>query len=230
MTHYLVVAHRIAPAELGAALEPLTAAGAGDALTLLVTSTHPLRALKGHTPELEAAARARGAEATAELRARGVHLARTLTGDGAPAVAVADELRAHPERYDAIALVTSRPAAPGWLRGDARAQLEEAAGLPVVHLYPGKPDPWERAPRPRFRRLSRLWARTRPAGGGPAGVPSRRQLLPVLAFMAAYLLGGLSLALTVNPAFLLNDGVAIIVYAAVLGGLLLLLRSESGST
>ncbi|MBM4416447.1 MAG: hypothetical protein FJ035_09505, partial [Chloroflexi bacterium] len=135
MTHYLVVAHHTPPgACLGDALARVAADDAGAAFTLLVTATHPLRALKGHTPELEAAARRRAAAATADLRARGIYLARAFAGDGAAGVAIGDELRAHPDRYDAIALVTARPGARAWLRGDVRARIEAATGLPVLHL------------------------------------------------------------------------------------------------
>lgn len=232
MTHYLVVAHRTPPgACLADALTRIAADDAGSAFTLLVTATHPLRALKGHTPELEAAARDRAALATAELRGRGIYLTRAFAGDGAAGVAIGDELRAQPDRYDAIALVTPRPGTRAWLRGDERARIEADAGLPVLHLYPGVADPWRREPRPRLRRASQLWARTRPRPGAAAdGAPTRAQLLPILVFVALYLLGGLGLALAVSPAFFLNDGVAIVVYSLVLGGVVLLLRSESGST
>jgi hypothetical protein len=45
--------------------------------------------------------------------------------------------------------------------------------------------------------------------------------------IAAYLLGGLVLALTVNPGFLLNDAVALVVYTLVFGGLFVVSRFES---
>ncbi len=82
--------------------------------------------------------------------------------------------------------------------------------------------------------LARLWRRTRlqerrkPGNEyGPPRPPTGRELLPILAVMSVYLAGGLTLALTVNRGFYLNDLVALIVYTVVVGGLLFAMRHES---
>src|SRR5688500_15252234 len=110
MPHYLVVAHGIAqPDELAGCLASLLADDPHAACSLLVTATHPLRALKGQTRELEVLARQRAVVARASLEAKAIFLARSVVGDGSPVVAVEDELRLRPEVYDAIVLCTSRP-------------------------------------------------------------------------------------------------------------------------
>jgi hypothetical protein len=231
MPHYLVVAHGIAqPDELAGCLASLLADDPQAACSLLVTATHPLRALKGQTRELEMLARQRASAARVSLEANAIFLARSVVGDGSPIVAVEDELRLRPEVYDAIVLCTSRPGLRSWLVGDVRTQLEERTGLPVFHTFVGAIDPWRRVRKPRVARLSRWWERTRLApstADNARAVPTRRQLIPMACLVAAYLLGGLVLAFTVNPGFLLNDAVALVVYTVVLGGLLLVLRIES---
>lgn len=227
MTHYLVVSHGIALDDLAAGLARLRDDDPGAAFTLLETATHPLRFLKGHTRELVAAAERRAEAARDALRDAGVYLARTMVGDGAPTVAVSDELRDRPDLYDAIVLCTGRPGIRDWLLGDRRTRLEEESGLPVLHVTPGADDPWQRAARPRFPRLAPWWARTRIEGRPESGAPRLRQLLPIVGLVVAYLLGGLALAFTVNRGFLITDAVAFLVSLLVIGGLLLAFRIES---
>jgi nucleotide-binding universal stress UspA family protein len=231
MPHYLVVAHDVAsPEDLASCLSGLLADDPNAAYSLLVTATHPLRALKGQTRELEALARKRAAAAREQLEASGIYLARSIVGDGSPVVAVEDELRVRPEVYDAIVLCTGRPGLRSWVFGDTRTQIEEKARLPVFHTFVGATDALKRARKPRIPRLAQWWERTRLAPTEPetgSVAPTRRQLIPMACLMAAYLLGGLVLAVTVSPGFLLNDAVALVVYTVVLGGLLAVLRMES---
>lgn len=231
MTHYLVVAHRIEAGELVGCVRRLLTDDPSGVVTLLETATDPWQAFTGHTPALEAAASARAAEARARLCEAGVYPVRVLAGDGSVLTAVADELRARPETYDAVALCTPRPGVRAWLGGDIRTQLEAREGLPVLHLHTGVSEPWRRTPKPRSARISRWWALTRlepstdEAAGG-VGL-SRRQLLPVVGLMVVYLVGCLGLAIGVNRAFLLNDAIALVVYTGIIGGLLAVLRSEA---
>jgi hypothetical protein len=231
VTHYLVVAHGIEADELVTCLRRLAADDARGVFTLLETATHPLQAFTGHTRELEDLALGRVREAQVQLRAAGVYLVRVLAGDGSVLTAVADEVRARPETYDAVALCTPRPGWRAWLMGDLRTQLEAREGLPVLHLHAGASDVWGRAPRPRNARVSRWWALTRlapsteEAGRGP--MLSRRDLRPVLGLLCVYLVGCLGLAIGVNRGFLLNDAIAIVVYSVVIGGLFFALRSEA---
>lgn len=230
MAHYLVVAHALPePTGLLPLLRRLLADDAAAALTLLVTATHGRGLLGAHTPALERLARGWGEEARERLREGGVYLTRVLPGDGNAATAVEDELRAHPDRYDAVVLCTPRARGMrGWVEGDLRASIAQRVPLPVFHLFDGVATPWGREPRPRIGWLSRLWERTRFASSAEEPVvPSRRQMLPFYALMALYLLGGLSLAVFVNRGFLLNDAVAAVLYTVVIGGLLALLRREA---
>ena len=231
MAHYLVIAHGTADrADLVTCLRRITRDDTAAACTLLVTATDPFRHLSGHTPELEIAAMAHAHAARTRLEAAGIYLARTITGDGSPLMAAEDELRRRPDTYDAIVLCTPRPGLRAWLDGDLRTHIEERAMLPVFHFHVELRDPWKRTRAPRMPRLSVWWERTRLAPSPTEDVvPLRRQMLPVLALMALYLAGGLGLALTVNRGFLLNDAVALVVYTVVVGGLLLVLRSEAGS-
>src|SRR4051812_4928363 len=102
MAHYLVVAHRIQSNELASCLRHIETGDPASACTLLVTATHWTRLMSGQTPTLEALAIQRGAEARALLRDSGLHLVATLAGDGSAPTAVEDELRAHPDHYDAV--------------------------------------------------------------------------------------------------------------------------------
>jgi hypothetical protein len=231
MGHYLVIAHGVRqPQDLAACVAGLLASDDQAVCTLLVTATHPLRALKGQTRELELLARARAEAARISLQAAGVYPARTVVGDGSSLVAAEDELRLRPDVYDALVLCTERPGLRSWIAGDLRTQLERRTGLPAFHTFIGIPDPWRRRPEPRMPRLARWWARTRlasPDTEQPRVVPTRRQLLPMVCLIVAYLIGGLLLAFTVNRGFLLNDAVALVVYTLVFGGLFLVSRFES---
>ncbi len=103
MTHYLVVAHETAGRpDLARALTRVAVDDAGAVFTLLVTATASMRGLTGHTPHLERVAHEAAERARVELRDACIHLVRVLAGDGSPPIAVEDELREHPERYDAV--------------------------------------------------------------------------------------------------------------------------------
>lgn len=229
MAHYLVVAHRIASDELASCLRTIEAGDPASACTLLVTATHWTRPIAGQTPTLEALANERGAQARALLRDSGLQLVRTLVGDGSAPTAVEDELRAHPEHYDAVVLCTPRTrGVQAWVMdGDLRTRVQERIPLPVFNMFEGSTTPWGRQPTPRIGWLSRLWARTRLVSDGRTLVATPRAMMPFLVLMAVYLLGGLTLAIFVNRGFLLNDLVALLVYSLVIGGLLIVLRHET---
>lgn len=229
MAHYLVVAHRIAPNELASCLRHIEAGDPASACTLLVTATHWTRPMSGQTPTLEALAIERGAEARALLRDSGLHLVTTIAGDGSAPTAVEDEIRFHPEHYDAVVLCTPRRrGVQAWVMdGDLRTRIQERVPLPVFHMFEGTSAPWGRRPDPRIGWLSRLWARTRLVSDGQALVATPRALMPFVVLMAVYLVGGLTLAIFVNRGFLLNDLVALLVYGLVIGGLLFVLRHET---
>ncbi|MFN8586008.1 MAG: hypothetical protein U0446_11940 [Dehalococcoidia bacterium] len=232
MNHYLVIAHRTAARpELTACLTRLAAADPRAAITLLVTASHG--PLEEHTAGVTSRTIALADRARADLSAAGVHLVRTLVGVGSPLVAAQDELIERPDTYHAIVLLTRPPRLLGRLAGNLRARLEDESGLPVFHAYRGWLEPWREGRQRPPGRLARLWRRTRfeqrrdPTEPALRPEPPKgRDLLPVAALMLCYLAGGLTLALTVNRGFYLNDAVAIVVYTVVIGGLLLVMRRE----
>jgi hypothetical protein len=233
VNHYLVIAHRTATSpDLAESLSRLAAADPYSAFTLLVTATHHVWVEQNAYIEAQAAQRAE--EGRRLLEAAGVYLARVMVGAGSPAVAAQDELLAHPETYDAIILHTPPPRLVDRVTGDLRRRIEGFAGMPVFHAYRGAEEPWRNDRVRPPGRLARLWRRTRfeekPRPGEEPGVrhaPTWREMLPIIAVMLLYLAGGLTLALTVNPGFYLNDIVALIVYSVVVGGLLFAMRHES---
>lgn len=233
MNHYLVIAHRTAGSpDLAMSLSRLAADDPYSAFTLLVTVTHA--PWVEQNLYYEAQAMQQGEEGRGLLEAAEVYLARVMVGASSPLVAAQDELIPNPEMYDAILLFTRPPRPLSRLTGDLRRRIEERTGVPTFHAYRGSEEPW-RSPRLKPpSRLARLWGRTRleehrKAGNesGPPAPPTVRELLPVLAIMSLYLAGGLTLALTVNRGFYLNDVVALIVYTVVVGGLLFAMRHES---
>lgn len=233
MNHYLVIAHGTATSpDLVVSLSRLVAADPYSAFTLLVTATHAPWVEQNIYYEEQALQR--GEESRHLLEAAGVFLARVMVGAGSPLVAVQDEIIANPEMYDAIVLHTRPPGLLSRVNGDARQRIEERTGVPTFHAYRGSDEPW-RGPRAKPPGLlGRLWQRTRfeehrkPGNEyGPPAPPTGRELLPILAVMSLYLAGGLTLALTVNRGFYLNDAVALIVYTVVVGGLLFAMRHES---
>lgn len=233
MNHYLVIAHGTATSpDLVESLSRLAADDPYSAFTLLVTATHAPWVEQNVYYEEQALRRAQ--EGRRLLEAAGVYLARVMVGAGSPLVAAQDELIANPERYDAILLHTRPPGMRARMTGDVRRRIEERTGLPTFHAYRGGIAPWRVARVRAPGLLARLWQRTRlqerrkPGNEyGPPLPPTGRELLPVLAIMSVYLAGGLALALTVNRGFYLNDIVALIVYAIVVGGLLFAMRHES---
>lgn len=232
MNHYLVIAHRTAASpELAACLTRLVAADPRVAITLLVTASHG--PLEEHSDEVRARTVAVAAGARAALAAEEVHLVRVLVGVGSPLVAAQDELIERPDVYDAVILLTRPPGLLGRLTGNLRARIEEATGLPAFHAYRGWLEPWREGRQRPPGRIARLWRRTRFEPHRDPGEPflrpkppNGRELLPVGVLMFCYLAGGLTLALTVNRGFYLNDAVAIVVYTVVIGGLLLVMRRE----
>ena len=232
MNHYLVVAHRTATSpELAGSLSRLAAADPYSAFTLLVTAVH--HPLVEQNARIEAEAARRAEQARRLLEDAGVYLARVVVGAGSPAVAVQDELIAHPETYDGIILHTRPPRMLDRVTGDLRRRIERQAGIPVFHAYRGADEPWRDERERPAGRLGRWWRRTRfeeagdpGAQPGPRAVLGRRELWPVAALMLLYLAGGLTLALTVNRGFYLNDAVALVIYSAVVGGLLFAMRHE----
>ena len=232
MNHYLVIAHHTATdPDLAHTLTRLVAADPYSAFTLLVTTTHHIYIEQNS--DHEALARQRAEDGRRLLEAAHVYPVRVIVGAGSVVVAAQDELIANPDVYSAILLHTRAPRILGRLGGDLRRRIEARAGIPVFHAHRRTPEPWRADREAASSRMARLWRRTRfeePTTleerlDGPRP-PNRRELLPIAALMLIYLGGGLTLALTVNRRFYLNDVVALIVYGLVVGGLLLAMRAD----
>jgi hypothetical protein len=72
--------------------------------------------------------------ARTEMEEMGLPVSRTEVGDGSPLVAIADELREHPEPYDAIIVSTLPLGVSKWLKLDLPHQVERKFALPVIHV------------------------------------------------------------------------------------------------
>lgn len=135
MARYLVVAHQTAASpELLSKLRQLAAEDPSAEFVLLVPATpisHLLTWVEGEAAEI--------AGRTAELAQRqtdeiGAAVIRTVVGDGSPLVATGDELRQHPEGYDAIIISTLPLGVSRWLGLDLPHQAGRKFGVPVIHV------------------------------------------------------------------------------------------------
>ncbi len=119
MTHYLVVAHQTATsAELLQCVVELAAFDPATVFTVLVPATPLVHLLTWEEGETNEIARQRAEEARERFEGSGLNVAQAKVGDGSPLLAIGDELRAHPEEYDAVVLSTLPPGVSRWLRLD----------------------------------------------------------------------------------------------------------------
>lgn len=72
--------------------------------------------------------------AKGRMEEMGITVSRIAVGDGSPLVAIGDELRQHPERYDAIIVSTLPLGISKWLGLDLPRQVERKFGVPVIHV------------------------------------------------------------------------------------------------
>ncbi len=110
MTHYLVVAHQTATsAELLQCVAELAAFDPATVFTVLVPATPVVHLLTWEEGETNEIARQRAEEARERFEGSGLNVAQAKVGDASPLLAIGDELRAHPEEYDAVVLSTLPP-------------------------------------------------------------------------------------------------------------------------
>ena len=140
MTHYLVVAHQTATSsELLQRATQIADQDHGAVFTLVVPATpivHLLTWEEGETNEL---ARLRTAEARARFEDSALRVEEAKVGDASPMLAIEDELRINPGKYDAILLSTLPPGISRWLRLDVHSRAERKFQLPVIHVVAGPP-------------------------------------------------------------------------------------------
>lgn len=135
MSQYLIVAHQTADSpELLQRLTEIATFDQQAAFTLLVPATPVTHLLVWEEGETQMIAQNKAQEARALFESRGLNILRALVGDGSPLLAIGDELRRHPNWYDAIVLSTLPPGVSRWLRLDAHNQVERNFNLPVIHV------------------------------------------------------------------------------------------------
>jgi hypothetical protein len=224
VSRYLVVAEYAASsAELLARVQELTTDDAGAEFAVLVPAAHSkdVAGARGDGPpltwdenEARTAAEARATEIRDLLVGASADVSRTVVGDGAPLLAVEDELRERPEEYDAILLSTPPPNRWRWRRMGVHERADRMFDLPVLHVFEGGDEAW----RDSSGRMRAYVAR----GSSEPPEDSRGREWPpirawhIAALMALYLVGTTSLALTVDRGFFLNDAFAIVIFAVIL--------------
>jgi len=155
----------------------------------------------------------------AEHAMRAAHLPvdRVCVGAPSPLTAIDDELRAHPG-YNAVVLATPRPGAARWIGMDVHHRAAKHVALPLIHVVngvgvtagaampipPPAPSPSQspavvtRGAGARARRGSGWW---------------------IGALMALYLTVIGSLALGVNRDYFVLEGIALVMFTVIVGGL-----------
>ena len=167
--------------------------------------------------------------ALAQLRRRGLRVERTAIGDASPISAVEDEIRVHPNAYDAVALASRVPRVRSRLLGRDDQSRARALPVPVIPVFDG---PADHLPRPLTEHAGRV-ARLPGAFVELVTRALRRPVLGLFVLMLpalVYLSAGLALALLVNRAFLITEAIALVLYTSMIVGLVIIERTEGPST
>ena len=139
MTSYLVVAHQTATSpELAERVSELASDDPEASFTLLVPATPVHHFLVWEEGETHQITQKRAEEARALLEGLGAKVAGIGVGDSSPLLAIEDELRTHPQEYDAIILSTFPPGVSRWLRLDVHNQAERRFNIPLIHVVAEK--------------------------------------------------------------------------------------------
>ena len=220
MTHILVVAHETATSRL--LLERVTELRAHDPalrISLLVPETPVNRLLVWEQTESHDAAETRLREARAMFSEAGVEVASWNVGDADPVLAIEDAIRTSGQHYDAVLLSTLAPGRSRWLRIDAPHRAQRSVDVPVLVAIPGDDEAWQES----FAALEEYQRTGIPAAHAPPDRPSRFFARPsiwtIVLLMFIYLSGSAVLAVTVDRGFLLNDAVALVLFALMLGAI-----------
>lgn len=224
MSHYLVVAeHAAGSAELLARVQELTTDDAGAEFAVLVPAAHSkdVAGARGDGPpltwdekEARTAAEAHATEIRDLLVGASADVSRTVVGDASLLLAIEDELREHPEEYDAILLATPPPHRWRWRRMGVHERADRMFDLPVLHAFAGGDGAWRDS-------SARMRAYVAQGSSEPPEDSRRREWPPIrvwhiAALMALYLIGTTGLALAVDRRFFLNDALAIVMFTVVL--------------
>ena len=168
--------------------------------------------------------------AFAQLRRAGLRVERSAIGDAAPLMAIQDELRGHPDAYDAVVLASPVPRLAARLLARDDHSRAERLPLPIIHVFEGGGDTigLSRLPVPLSSRAQQFVAQPRAWVQWVAHVLQRPRLglalllLPVVTYLAV----GLGLVIFVNRGFLFNEVLAFVLYCALLIALVIIERTE----
>jgi hypothetical protein len=141
MAQYLIVAHQTATSpELLDRVSELAGEDPMASFTILVPATPVVHLLTWEEGETNEIASQKALEARTLFEGRGLNVAETKVGDGLPLLAIGDELRAQPNKYDVIVLSTLPPGVSRWLRLDVHNQAERKFGMPVIPVVAQRQD------------------------------------------------------------------------------------------
>jgi hypothetical protein len=223
VTHFLVVAHQTAAGDLLARrLRELNADVLDATFTVLVPATHPKhlfgriegeRLFTYTQEEWEETARERGEEAVRRLRSEGLRVDEVIIGDESPVIAIEDELRRYPDRFDVVVISTLAPGVSRWLRMGAIEQARKRVSIPVLPVYEGGDAEWHDAIR-EWRMPSYLRRQQDPQSR--FGWLPRIQVWHIVALVAVYLTIMTTLAFTADRGFLRNDVIALTFFGLIL--------------
>ncbi len=225
MARYLLVLSKVT--SLPALIVRAQLLAAAQARTTFVLIT-PLPRATQDRDVAEHLASANDMFAVAQLRRARLRVERSEIGDRAPLMAIADELRAHPDAYDAIVLASPTPRRVARLAALDDHWRAESLPVPVIHVF-------EQAdvvlPPPL------TWSARRVAAG-PARIirwvigllqQPRLGIAVMMAPMVAYLTIGAVLTVFVNRRFLINEILAFAFYSALVTLVIVLERSQQPS-
>ena len=225
MAHYLLVLSKVT--SLPALIVRAQLLAAEQARTTFVLIT-PLPRTTQDNDVAKHLASANDMFAVTQFRRARLRIERSEIGDRAPLLAIKDELRAHPDAYDAVVLASPAPRRMGRLLALDDHWRSESLPVPVIHVFEGGD---VALPVP-------LTAHTRRAITGPARIIQwvarllqrpRLGIAILIVPMITYLTGGAVLAVFVNRRFLINEVLAFAFYAALLILVIRLERSEQRS-
>lgn len=135
MGRYLVVARQTAASpELHDKLKEVASDDPQAEFVLLVPATPPRHLLSWVEGEARAAAQKACEVSRAILEQNGLRLSRVAVGDEAPVIAVQDDLRENPSRYEAIILSTFPLGISRWLGLDVLSEMERRFEIPIIHV------------------------------------------------------------------------------------------------
>ena len=191
------------------------------------TSFVLLTPLPRTTPDRDVAehlASANDVLAVAQLERARLHVERSGIGDRAPLLAIEDELRAHPDTYDAVVLASPTPRRIARLIARDDHWRAESLPLPVIHVFE---DAAVSLPLPITQRLRRMAA-------GPVALLDwiarqlrrpRMGIALLLVPMIAYLIAGAGLVIFVNRRFMFNELLAFVLYSALVAAVVVIERA-----